>query len=134
MTINPTKDFHASSKSVSPDLTSDRIDPEGRQRISAFVYAALGWAGQNATRRFTGTGRVSQSTIERVKRGEEVSETLLRALGDVLDLPRDYLLYIGHGNTDRIERLGDDADEDLRDLIRWTLEHLFSIEPGERSA
>lgn len=103
-----------------------RIDPEGRLRIATFVHAALGWAGQSSAKTFIGTGRVSRATIDRVKREEEVSDTLLRALGDVLELPRDFLLYVGYGDIDRIERLADDADDDLRDLIRWTQEHLFS--------
>lgn len=103
-----------------------RIEPEGRLRIAAFVHAALGWAGQSSAKNFIGTGRVSRATIDRVKRGEEVSDTLLRALGDVLDLPRDFLLYIGYGDIHRIEHLADDADDDLRDLIRWTQEHLFT--------
>lgn len=107
-------------------MTED-IDEAGRRRIAEFVQAAMGWAGQNAAKRFVGTGRVSKTTIDRVKAGHEVSETLLRALGDVLDLPRDFLLYIGYGDVDRIERLAhsEDADADRRDLIRWTLEHLF---------
>lgn len=107
------------------------IDETGRARIAEFVHAAMGWAGVNAARNFARTGRVSKATIDRVKRGETVSDTLLRALGDVLDLPRDFLLYIGYGDADRIEHLGvENADDaNLRDLIRWTLEHLFPDTP-----
>lgn len=114
------------------DQGKSEIDTEGRLRIATFVHAAMGWAGQNTSKKLAGTGRITRSAIDRVKRGEHVSDTLLRALGDVLDLPRDFLLYIGHGDVERIERIGehaDDDDDDLRDLIRWTLEHLFSIEP-----
>lgn len=107
------------------------MNEAGRQRIAEFVHAAMGWAGANASKNFAGTGRVSKTTIDRAKRGEEVSDTMLRALGDVLDLPRDFLLYIGYGDVDRIERLGAEntSDADLRDLIRWTLEHLFPTDP-----
>lgn len=110
-------------------MTNGQIDADGRLRIATFVEAALGWGGQDTFKRVIGTGRISRSAVERVKRRENVSDTLLRALGDVLGLPRDFLLYIGHGDIDRIVRLGDDADEDLRDLVRWTLEHLFSVKP-----
>lgn len=103
----------------------------GRRRIAEFVHAALGWAGQNAQKNLVGTGRVSKTTVDRVKRAEDVSDTLLRALGDVMGLPRDFLLYIGYGQVQRLERLLADAGEDanLRDLIRWTLDHLFPNDP-----
>lgn len=116
---------------------TDQIDADGRRRIASFVQAAMGWSGQNAAKKLAGTGRVTRSAIDRVKRGDEVSDTLLRALGDVLELPRDFLLYIGRGDVYQIERLGGEhADDDLRDLVRWTLVHLFLIEPdgGQRPA
>lgn len=107
------------------------IDEAGRARIGKFVHAALGWAGVNAARNLASTGRISKATIDRVKRADTVSDTLLRALGDVLDLPRDFLLYIGYGDVDRIERLAVEnaGDANLRDLIRWTLDHLFPDPP-----
>lgn len=118
------------------EMGDDREMTEaGRHRIAEFVHAALGWAGQNASKRFAGTGRVSKGTIDRVKRGESVSDTMLRALGDVLGLPRDFLLYIGYGEVDRIERLAESEDDaDRKDLIRWTLEHLFPTDPGRPQA
>jgi hypothetical protein len=106
-----------------------RIDEAGRRRIAEFVHAAMGWAGMNASKKFTGTGRISKATIDRVKRGDDVSPTLLRGLGDVLELPRDYLLYIGYGDVGRIERLADTEDPNRQDLIRWTLDHLFPDHP-----
>lgn len=106
------------------------IDAAGRRCIAEFVHAAMGWAGTNAAKKFTETGRVSRGTLDRVKRGEDVSETLLRAVGDVLDLPRDYLLYIGYRDVERIRKLGEDStDPDRQDLVRWTLDHLFPDEP-----
>lgn len=111
----------------------NRISVEGRQRIAAFMHATLGWDGQDAMKRLVASGRVSKATIDRVKRGENVSDTMLRAMGDALGLPRDFLLDIGLGNVDRIERLYDDPDRtspDWRDLIRWTLD-LFPAAPGE---
>lgn len=107
------------------------MDEAGRRRIAEFVHAALGWAGKDSNKKLLGTGRVSKATIDRVKRAEDVSDAMLRGLGDVLDLPRDFLLYIGYGEVERIERLmTDDADANLRDLIRWTLDHLFPDNPG----
>lgn len=102
-----------------------RIDEAGRRRIAEFMHAALGWAGANATKNLSGTGRVGKGTVDRVKRGEVVSETFLRAVGDVMGLPRDYLLYIGHADVERLSRLGQTDDADRQDLVRWTLEHLF---------
>lgn len=123
------KNLHSARQPTGKGPTDGKIDADGRLRIATFVHAAMGWAGQNTSKKLIGTGKVTRSAIDRIKRGDEVSDTLLRALGDVLDLPRDFLLYIGRGDIDRIERLGDHADDNLRDLIRWTLEHLFSVEP-----
>jgi hypothetical protein len=101
------------------------MDEAGRRRIAEFVHAALGWAGANASKNFSETRRVSKTTMDRVKRGEVVSDTYLRAVGDVMGLPRDYLLYIGYADLDRLSRLGETSDADRQDLVRWTLEHLF---------
>lgn len=128
--LSSTKDLHTRSQRTGKKLTVDRIDAEGRQRIAAFIYALLGWDGPAVMNKLIGSGRVSKTTIDRVKRGEAVSDTMLRAMGDVLDLPRDYLLYIGCGNVDRIERLLPEADDDFREVLRWTLD-LFSTEPDE---
>lgn len=102
-----------------------QIDEAGRRRIAEFVHAALGWAGANASKNLTSTGRVSKPTIDRIKRGDAVSETMLRAAGDAMKLPRDYLLYIGHADLDRLRRLASADGDDQRDLVRWTLDHLF---------
>lgn len=107
-----------------------RIDEAGRRRIAKFVDAALGWAGMESAKRLAGTGRVSKATIDRVKRGEDVSDTMLRGLGVVLELPRDYLLYIGYGDVDRIKELADTDDLNRQDLIHWTLIHLFPENPN----
>jgi hypothetical protein len=116
-------------------MEAGEMPEAGRRRIAQFVHAALGWAGQNAQKRLVGTGRVSKATVDRVKRGDEVSDTMLRALGDVMSLPRDYLLYIGYGEVDRLERLLVEAKDDanLRDLIRWTLDHLFPNDPDRQT-
>jgi hypothetical protein len=47
---------------------------------------------------------------------------MLRALGDVLQLPRDYLIYVGQGNLAELKRSGAEPD-----LLRWTL----ALFPGE---
>lgn len=92
------------------------IDNRGRQRIGQLVSATMGW--QNLTGVGIGnTGRVSRATVNRVKRGDQMSETMLRAVGDALGLPRDFLLYVGSGDVRKIESSGGDPD-----LIRWTVD------------
>jgi transcriptional regulator with XRE-family HTH domain len=101
------------------------IDSSGRIRIGEFVKAAMGWQGLSGSRIEAG-GRVSRATIDRVKRGDpKVSETMLRALGDTLGLPRDYLLYVGSGDVRKIEQSGAEAD-----LIRVTIDLIHSAPGG----
>ena len=88
----------------------------GRRRVADLVVAAMGWksiSGPQVER----TGRVSRATVDRVKRYEVVSEAMLRALGDVLGLPRDFLLYVRDGDQTAIAEAGS-VDPDL---VRWTL-------------
>lgn len=92
------------------------IDSMGRLRIAELVRAAMGWEGLSGPS-IEATGRVSRATVDRVKRADpKVSDTMLRALGDVLGLPRDFLIYVGAGDIEAIEQSS--ADPDLR---RWTL-------------
>lgn len=103
------------------------IDSSGRIRIGRFVKAAMGWQGLSGSRIEAG-GRVSRATVDRVKRGDpKVSETMLRALGDTLGLPRDYLLYVGSGDIKKIEESGAD-----RDLIRVTIDLIHSAPSDAR--
>lgn len=93
------------------------IDSRGRRRIAEFVKAAMGWSGVSGPA-IERTGRVSRATVDRIKRGDDrVSDTMLRALGDVLELPRDFLMYVGTGDAKQIAASGGDPD-----LVRWTLE------------
>ena len=96
------------------------IDDQGRIRIGTLVRAAMGWQGLSGSRIEAG-GRVSRATVDRVKRGDRISDTMLRALGDTLGLPRDYLLYVGTGDVAKIEASGADPD-----LIRWTTDLIQS--------
>jgi len=97
-------------------MLSPVIDSTGRQRIAELVRAAMGWTGQSGPS-IEATGRVSRATVDRIKRADErVSDTMLRALGDVLGLPRDFLIYVGEGDQSAISRSGADPD-----LLRWTL-------------
>lgn len=98
------------------------IDARGRARIGETVKAVMAWEGYTGVG-IDNTGRVSRATINRAKRGDQISDTMLRALGDALGLPRDYLLYVGAGNVRRVETSGAD-----RDLIRWTVELIQSTE------
>lgn len=60
---------------------------------------------------------LSRATIDRVKRGEKVSDTTLRALADMLGLPRDFLVQTGAGDREAIAASSADPD-----LVQWVLE------------
>lgn len=92
------------------------IDSRGRVRIGETVKAVMAWEGYTGVG-IDNTGRVSRATINRVKRGDVISDAMLRALGDALALPRDFLLYVGTGDIKRIETSGAEQD-----LIRWATE------------
>lgn len=96
------------------------IDSRGRTRIGETVKAVMAWEGYTGVG-IDSTGRVSRATINRAKRGDEISDTMLRALGDALGLPRDYLLYVGAGDVRKIEASGADPD-----LIRWTTDLILT--------
>lgn len=96
------------------------IDAQGRTRIGETVKAVMAWEGYTGVG-IDNTGRISRATINRAKRGDQISDTMLRALGDALGLPRDYLLYVGAGNVRKIETSGADPD-----LIRWTIDLVVS--------
>lgn len=96
------------------------IDTRGRKRIGELVKAVMAWEG------YTGVGidstkRVSRATINRAKRGDQISDPMLRALGDALGLPRDFLLYVGAGDIRKVETSGAEPD-----LIRWTVDLIQS--------
>lgn len=96
------------------------IDTRGRTRIGELVKAVMAWEG------YTGVGidstkRVSRATINRAKRGDQISDAMLRALGDALRLPRDFLLYVGAGDIRKVEASGADPD-----LVRWTVDLIRS--------
>lgn len=108
-------------------MLSFMIDTQGRARIAQLVRAVMGWEGLSAPKIEAG-GRVSRATVDRVKAGDpRVSDTMLRALGDALGLPRDYLLYVGSGDMKQIERSGADPD-----LIRVTLD-MIRANPQSRT-
>lgn len=97
------------------------ITERGRADIAALTNAAMGWAGLNVPRAAS-SGRVSKATLERVKRQEPVSEAMLRAVGEILSLPRDFLLYVGYRDLDAVVR----ASANDPDLMRWTVELMLS--------
>lgn len=105
-------------------MVESKIDPRGRVWIGETVKAVMAWDGYTGVG-IDSTGRVSRATINRAKRGDQISDTMLRALGDALGLPRDYLLYVGSGNVRKIESSGADPD-----LIRWTTDLVLST-PSE---
>lgn len=85
--------------------------------MAELVVAAMGWAGKSGPD-ISRTGRVGLSTVNRVKKLEPVSDTMLRALGDVLGLPRDFLLYVGRHDVESVIR----AARGDSDLLRWTID------------
>lgn len=104
------------------------IDSRGRTRIGETVKAVMAWDGYTGVG-IDSTGRVSRATINRAKRGDAISDTMLRALGDALGLPRDYLLYVGAGDIRKIETSGADQD-----LIRWTIDLIESSHSQDEKA
>jgi hypothetical protein len=91
----------------------------GRRLVSDLVRAQMGWIGMSGLG-IERTGRVSRATVDRIKRGEVVSDAMLRATGDAIGLPRDFLLYVLQGNIHAIR----EAAESDPDLVRWTLASL----------
>lgn len=104
------------------------IDLRGRTRIGETVKAVMAWEGYTGVG-IDSTGRISRATINRAKRGDQISDTMLRALGDALGLPRDYLLYVGTGDVRKIETSGADPD-----LIRWTTDLILSSHSEDDAA
>jgi hypothetical protein len=95
----------------------DEPQTEGRARVGELVRAVMAWEGLSGSK-IESSGRVSRATVDRIKRGDPtVSDTMLRGLGDVLGLPRDFLLYVRDGNDQQVSRSGADPD-----LVRWTLD------------
>lgn len=103
---------------------SPPIEDAGRADVAALVAAAMAWRGLSSRALAKNTGRISTVTVRRVRNGERVSEVMLRSLGEILDLPRDFLLYVGRQDLDAMVRAGM-ASGDL-DLVRWTAELMIS--------
>lgn len=101
------------------------IDTRGRARIAELVRAAIAWRRTSAAKVGAMPGRPGIATIDRVKAGDEVSDTMLRALGDKLGLPPDYLLYVGAGDIERIRRSGADPAE-----VQWTVDLIEADRPN----
>lgn len=95
------------------------IDRQGRARIARFVTDEIARRGLTTRSLGAAPGRPALPTIKRIKAAEEVSETMLRAMGGKLKLPADWLIYIGTGDERRIRNSGADPD-----LIRVTLDLL----------
>lgn len=98
------------------------VSEAGLADVATLVTAALGWKG-TSSRALSKEGRISRVTVERIKRGERVSDVMLRALGDTLDFPRDFLLYVAYRDLDAIVRAGLVYNDE--DLVRWTAELLI---------
>jgi hypothetical protein len=93
----------------------------GRNRVAQMVTAQMGWKGLSGPE-IERLGRVSRATVDRVKRGDPVSNAFLRALGDSIDLPRDFLLYVLDGDVEAVTR----AAAHDEDLVRWTVDMILS--------
>ena len=94
------------------------IDRHGRARIARFVTDEIARQGLSTRSLGAAPGRPRLPTIKRIKAADEdVSETMLRAMGGKLGLPADWLIYIGTADKRRISNSGADPD-----LIRVTLD------------
>lgn len=95
------------------------IDTAGRARIARLVtyeMARLGITRSRVVREWV--GRIGPATVTRIRSGDpKVAVETLAAVGDLLGMPRGFLLYVGAGDVDRIAASGGDPD-----LIRWTLD------------
>lgn len=108
------------------------IDTQGRMRIGRLVSAEMARRGITV-HQLAAVGRPRIATINRIKAGDpNVSETMLRALGDKLDLPRDFLLYVGTADTVKIASSARAGRTDDADLIRWTLDLIAADAPPGR--
>jgi hypothetical protein len=106
------------------------IDTQGRMRIGRLVGAEMARRGITG-HQLAASGRPRIATINRIKAGDpNVSETMLRALGDKLGLPRDFLIYVGTGDTRKISSSARPDHDDDPDLIRWTLDLIQADNPG----
>lgn len=104
------------------------IDSRGRARIGETIKAVMAWEGYTGVG-IDSTGRVSRASINRAKRGDHVSDTMLRAIGDALDLPRDFLLYVGAGDVRGIQNSGAEPD-----VIRWAIHLIEGPHPEDEKA
>ena len=94
------------------------IDETGRERIAILVSYELARLGMTRSRmRKEWSHRVSSATVDRVRTGKPAGEQYLAAIGDLLGMPRGFLVYVGEGDAERIRTSGGDPD-----LIRWTLD------------
>lgn len=108
------------------------IDTQGRSRIGRLVSAEISRRGMTGLR-LASSGRPGIATINRIKAGDpRVSLQMLRALGDKLGLPRDFLIYVGTGDVARIRASARPGNPDDADLIRWT-EDLIDEDPPEQN-
>jgi hypothetical protein len=103
------------------------IDRHGRARIARFVTDEIARQGLSTRALGAAYGRPRLPTIKRIKAADEVSETMLRAMGGKLHLPADWLIYIGVGDLRRIRNSGAPAD-----LIRVTLDLFDDRDPSPR--
>lgn len=104
------------------------IDRHGRARIARFVTDEIARQGLSTRALGAAYGRPRLPTIKRIKAADpDVSETMLRAMGGKLQLPADWLIYIGTGDRRRISNSGAEPD-----LIRVTLDLFEDQGPSPR--
>lgn len=64
--------------------------------------------------------RMNRSTLDRMRKGEQLSEDSLARIEGALDMPRDLLRYAAEGDIAAMKR----ALKDNPDLVRWVSEEL----------
>lgn len=67
---------------------------------------------------FSASVGLHRTTLDRMRRGDELGDASLKAIEGGLTLPRDFLRYIAQGDQGSIQDPATGADPDL---VRWVL-------------
>lgn len=71
-----------------------------------------------------------RTTLDRMRKGDELGVASRKAIEGGLSLPRDFLLYIAEGDAGSVQAAGDHPDVDP-DLVRWISRKLSELAQRE---